>query len=37
VNSTGLGRGPVAATCEYGNEPSGSTQSGQFLDKMSNY
>jgi len=26
------GQGQVADTCEYGNEPSGSTKYGEFLD-----
>jgi len=27
-----LGYGPVAGSCEHGNEPSGSTKGGEFLD-----
>jgi len=28
----GSGKGPVAGSCENGNEPSGSTKDGEFLD-----
>jgi len=27
----------VAGSCEYGNEPSGSIESGEFLDWLSDY
>jgi hypothetical protein len=29
--------GPVAGSCEYGNEPSGSIKDGEFIDYMGNY
>jgi hypothetical protein len=32
LNSSGRGEGPVAGSCEHGNEPSGSTKGGEFLD-----
>jgi hypothetical protein len=31
-NSSGSGHGPVAGSCEHGNEASGSTEGGEFLD-----
>jgi hypothetical protein len=30
--SSGSGWGPVAGSCEHGNEPSGSIKYGKFLD-----
>jgi hypothetical protein len=30
-DSSGSGRGPVADSCEYGNEASGSVKAGNFL------
>jgi hypothetical protein len=30
--SSGSGYGPVAGSCEHGNEPSASTKGGEFLD-----
>jgi len=30
LDSSGSELGPVAASCEYGNDPSGSTKSGEF-------
>jgi hypothetical protein len=32
LDSSGLGQGPVAGSCEDGNEPSGSIKDGAFLD-----
>jgi hypothetical protein len=32
VDSSGSGWGPVAGSCEHGNEPSGSIKGGEFLD-----
>jgi hypothetical protein len=32
--STGSGQGPVASCCEHGNEPSGSLNSGKFLELL---
>jgi hypothetical protein len=32
LDRAGLGWGEVADCCEYGNEPSGSTKRGEFLD-----
>jgi len=29
--------GPVAVSCEHGNEPSGSIKGAKFLDQLSNY
>jgi hypothetical protein len=37
LDSTGAGYGPVAGSCEYGNEPSGSIKGGEFLDWLSDY
>jgi hypothetical protein len=30
--SSGSGQGPMAGTCEHGNETSGSIKGGEFLD-----
>jgi hypothetical protein len=35
LDSVGLGFGPVAGCCKHGNEPSGSINGGEFLDKLS--
>jgi hypothetical protein len=32
LNSSGPEHGPVAGSCEHSNEPSGSTEHGEFLD-----
>jgi hypothetical protein len=32
LDSSGSGQGPVAGSCEHGNEPSGSIKVGEFLD-----
>jgi hypothetical protein len=32
LSSYGSGEGPVAGSCEYGNEPPGSIKGGEFLD-----
>ena len=32
----GSGQGQVAGACEYGNELSGSTKCGEFLDQLQN-
>jgi hypothetical protein len=34
LHSSGSGEGPVAGSCEYGNEPSGSTKDGEFLHNL---
>jgi len=34
LDRAGSGWGQVAGTCECGNEPSGSIQFGEFLDKL---
>jgi hypothetical protein len=33
--SSGSGQGPVAGSCEQGNENSGSVMGGEFLDQLS--
>jgi hypothetical protein len=35
LDSSGSGYGPMAASCEHGNEPLGSIKSGEFLDWLS--
>jgi hypothetical protein len=35
LNSYGSSEKPVAGSCEYGNEPSGSIKGGKFLDYLS--
>jgi hypothetical protein len=32
VDASGSGQEPVAGSCEYGNEPSGSIKCGEFID-----
>jgi len=32
LDSSGSGKGPVAGSCEQGNEPSGSIKGGEFVD-----
>jgi hypothetical protein len=32
LDSSGSEQGPVAGSCEHGNEPSGSVKVGEFLD-----
>jgi hypothetical protein len=32
LDSSGSGWGPVAGSCEEGNEPSGSIEGGEFLE-----
>jgi hypothetical protein len=32
LDSSDSGQGPVAGSCEHGNEPSGSIKGGKFLD-----
>jgi hypothetical protein len=32
MDASGSGYGPVTGSCEHGNEPSGSTKGGEFLD-----
>jgi hypothetical protein len=34
LDRSGSGEGQVAATCECGNEPSGSIKCGEFLDHL---
>jgi len=34
LDAYGSGQGPLAGTCEHGNEPSGSIQGGEFLDQL---
>jgi hypothetical protein len=34
LDSSGSGFGPVAGSCEHGNETTGSTKSGKFLDHL---
>jgi hypothetical protein len=31
------GKGPVAGSCEYDNEPLGSIKGGEFLDQLNNF
>jgi hypothetical protein len=31
LDSSGSGQEPVAGSCEYGNEPSGSVKGGEFF------
>jgi len=35
LDSSGSGLGPVAGSCKYGNELSGSTKGREFLDQLS--
>jgi hypothetical protein len=35
LDASGSGYGPVAGFCEHRNESSGSTEGGEFLDKLS--
>jgi hypothetical protein len=37
LDSFGSGQGPVARSCEHGNELSGSIKGGKFLDGLSDY
>jgi hypothetical protein len=37
LHSSGSEEGPVAGSCEHGNETSGSINGGEFLDQLSNY
>jgi hypothetical protein len=37
LDSTGAGWGPVAGSCQYSNEPSGSIKAGEFLNQLSGY
>jgi hypothetical protein len=37
LDASGLGYGPVADSCEQGNELSGSIKHGEFLDQLSDY
>jgi hypothetical protein len=37
MDSSGSGYGPVTGSGERGNEPSRSTESGKFLEKLSDY
>jgi hypothetical protein len=37
LDSSGSGYGPVAGSCEHGNEPSGSIKVGEFLDYLNFY
>jgi len=37
LNLSGSGYGPVAGSCEHGNEPSGSINCGKFLEQLSDY
>jgi len=32
LDASGSGQGPVADSCEHGNEPLGSIKGGEFLD-----
>jgi len=32
LDTSSSGQGPVVSSCEHGNEPSGSTKGGEFLD-----
>jgi hypothetical protein len=36
LEPSGSGHGPVAGSCEHGNQLSGSIQGGEFLDWLSN-
>jgi hypothetical protein len=37
VEESGSEYGPVAGSCEQGNEPSGSIKGGDFFDNLSDY
>jgi hypothetical protein len=37
LNSSGSEQGPVASSCEHGNEPSASIKDGEFFDYLSKY
>jgi len=37
LDSTGAGYGPVAGSCEYGNEPSSFIKGEEFLKQLSEY
>jgi hypothetical protein len=37
LDTSGLGLGPVAGSCEHGNEISGSIKRGKLPDKLSDY
>jgi hypothetical protein len=37
LDASGSGYGPVACSCEHGNEPSGSINGGEFLEEVSDY
>jgi len=32
LDASGSGKEPVAGSCDHGNEPSGSTKAGKFLE-----
>jgi hypothetical protein len=34
IDSSGSGQGPVAGSCEHGNEPSRSINCGEFVDQL---
>jgi hypothetical protein len=34
LDSSGFEQGPVAGSCEHGDEPSGSIEGGEFLDML---
>jgi hypothetical protein len=37
LDSTGMGQGPVADSCEHSTEPSSSIKGEEFLDYLSDY
>jgi hypothetical protein len=37
LDSSGSGKGAMVGSCEYGNEPSGSIEGGEFPDGLVNY
>jgi hypothetical protein len=37
LNSSGSGQGPVAGSCEHGNEPSGSVRGGETVNLLSDF
>jgi hypothetical protein len=37
LDSSGSGQGPVAGSCEHGNEPSGFIKGREFLDQLRDY
>jgi hypothetical protein len=37
MDLSGSGRGPVAGSCEHGNETASAIKGGEFLDQLNNY